>query len=74
MRLESANSPPFLSHAFMVLIGTTLLMSLPSINMFCSISLFIEPVGMADSQTSVYFCHRRELVFPEIKEYGLVTT
>jgi len=49
-------------------------MSLPSINMFCSISLFIEPVGMADSQTSVYFCHRRELVFPEIKEYGLVTT
>jgi hypothetical protein len=41
---------PFLSHAFMVLIGTTILMSLPSINTFCSFSLFIEPVGMADSQ------------------------
>jgi len=34
----------------MVLIGTTILMSLPSINMFCSFSLFIEPAGMADSQ------------------------
>jgi hypothetical protein len=49
-RPEPACSPPFRSHAFMVLIGTTILMSLPSINMFCSFSLFIEPAVMADSQ------------------------
>jgi hypothetical protein len=45
----------------------------PSINVFCSFSLFIESVGMTENKTSACFCHSRELV-PEIKEYVTVTT
>jgi hypothetical protein len=62
-RLQPAYSPPFLSHAFMVLIGTTIPMSLPSINMFCSFSLFVEPVGMADSQNKCLSLPRKRTCF-----------